>query len=40
VPCNYSDYQTATKGDLPERYISTISKFLWSENFTPELHLK
>jgi formiminoglutamase len=28
VPCNYSDYQTATKGDLPERYISTISKFL------------
>jgi formiminoglutamase len=28
VPCTYADYQTATKGDLPERYISTISKFL------------
>lgn len=28
VPCNYSDYQTATKGDLPERYIATIAKFL------------
>ena len=28
VPCTYSDYQTATKGDLPERYISTIAKLL------------
>jgi formiminoglutamase len=28
VPCNYTDYQTATKGELPERYISTIAKIL------------
>lgn len=26
VPCSYSDYQTATKGDLPDRYISSLSK--------------
>lgn len=28
VPCSYADYQTATKGDLPERYISTLSKLI------------
>ena len=28
VPCTYADYQTATKGDLPERYISTLAKLL------------
>ena len=28
VPCTYADYQAATKGDLPERYISTIAKLL------------
>lgn len=28
VPCSYSDYQTATQGDLPERYISTLSKLI------------
>jgi formiminoglutamase len=26
VPCSYSDYQTATKGELPERYINALSK--------------
>lgn len=26
VPCSYSDYQTATKGEVPERYISMIAK--------------
>jgi formiminoglutamase len=26
VPCSYADYQTATKGELPERYISALSK--------------
>lgn len=26
VPCNYSDYQTATKGDIPDRYIAALSK--------------
>lgn len=26
VPCSYSDYQTATKGEVPDRYISTLSK--------------
>lgn len=28
VPCSYSDYQTATKGEVPERYISTLAKLL------------
>ncbi|MBN8576882.1 MAG: formimidoylglutamase [Cytophagales bacterium] len=27
VPCSYTDYQTATKGDVPERYISTLARF-------------
>jgi formiminoglutamase len=26
VPCSYSDYQTATKGEVPERYISALAK--------------
>ncbi|GHN03106.1 arginase [Cytophagales bacterium WSM2-2] len=26
VPCSYADYQTATKGEVPERYISALSK--------------
>lgn len=26
VPCSYNDYQTATKGELPDRYINTLSK--------------
>jgi formiminoglutamase len=28
VPCSYSDYQTAIKGEVPERYISTLAKLL------------
>lgn len=28
VPCSYSDYQTATKGEVPERYISTLAKLI------------
>jgi formiminoglutamase len=26
VPCSYSDYQQATKGEIPQRYISTMAK--------------
>jgi len=26
VPCSYSDYQTATKGEVPERYITGLAK--------------
>ncbi len=26
VPCSYTDYQTATKGEVPGRYISTLAK--------------
>ena len=26
VPCSYNDYQTATKGEVPERYINTLAK--------------
>ena len=26
VPCSYSDYQTAVKGEIPERYINTLAK--------------
>lgn len=26
VPCSYNDYQVATKGELPDRYINTLSK--------------
>ncbi len=28
VPCSYSDYQTSVKGEVPERYISTIAKLI------------
>lgn len=28
VPCSYNDYQTAVKGEVPERYISTLAKLL------------
>ncbi len=28
VPCSYADYQTATKGEVPERYISTLAKLM------------
>ena len=28
VPCSYTDYQQATKGDVPERYISTLAKLM------------
>ena len=26
VPCSYADYQTASKGELPDRYISAVAK--------------
>lgn len=26
VPCSYADYQTATKGEIPERYINALAK--------------
>ncbi len=28
VPCSYNDYQTATKGEIPERYISSLAKLI------------
>lgn len=28
VPCSYSDYQTAVKGEVPERYINTLAKLI------------
>ena len=28
VPCSYNDYQIATKGEVPERYISTLAKLI------------
>jgi formiminoglutamase len=28
VPCSYSDYQTAVKGEVPERYISMLAKLI------------
>lgn len=28
VPCSYADYQTATKGEVPERFISTLAKLI------------
>lgn len=28
VPCSYSDYQTAIKGEVPERYINTLAKLM------------
>ncbi len=28
VPCSYNDYTSATKGEVPERYISTLAKLV------------
>jgi formiminoglutamase len=28
VPCSYNDYQTAVKGEIPDRYISTLAKLI------------
>ena len=28
VPCSYSDYQTATRGEVPERWINTQAKLI------------
>jgi formiminoglutamase len=28
VPCSYADYQTATLGELPERYLQTLAKLM------------
>lgn len=28
IPCSYTDYQMATKGEVPERYISTLAKLI------------
>lgn len=28
VPCSYNDYQTAVKGEVPERYISALAKLI------------
>ncbi|HNP17513.1 MAG TPA: formimidoylglutamase [Fulvivirga sp.] len=28
IPCSYSDYQMATHGELPERYINTLAKLI------------
>ncbi|MEO0552017.1 MAG: formimidoylglutamase [Bacteroidota bacterium] len=28
IPCSYSDYQLATQGELPERYINTHAKLI------------
>jgi formiminoglutamase len=28
VPCTYADYETATKGEIPERYIGTLSRMI------------
>ena len=28
VPCSYNDYQQATKGEIPERYISMLAKLM------------
>jgi formiminoglutamase len=28
VPCSYNDYQTASKGEVPERYINTLAKLI------------
>ena len=28
VPCSYNDYQTAVKGEVPERYITTLAKLI------------
>ncbi len=28
IPCNYSDYETALEGEVPNRWITTYSKFM------------
>lgn len=28
VPCSYTDYQTATRGEVPDRYINTLAKLI------------
>lgn len=28
IPCSYQDYQTATKGEVPDRYITTHAKLI------------
>ncbi len=28
IPCSYSDYQMATKGELPERYVNTHARLI------------
>jgi len=28
VPCTYADYETATRGEVPERYIGTLSRMI------------
>ncbi len=28
VPCSYNDYQTATKGEIPERYLNALAKLI------------
>ena len=28
VPCSYNDYQAAIRGEVPERYISTLAKLI------------
>lgn len=28
VPCTYADYETATSGELPDRYIGTLSRMI------------
>jgi len=28
VPCSYSDYQSASEGEVPERYLTTFSKLI------------
>ena len=28
VPCTYTDYETATKGEVPERYIGALSRMI------------
>jgi len=28
IPCSYADYQAATKGEVPERYINSLAKLI------------
>ena len=28
VPCSYNDYQTAVKGEVPDRYITMLAKLI------------